>query len=178
LEADGERLPCRLRRPARRFHRGIDLRQRQAGMVEKGLARNGQLHAAGTAAQQFDPDLVFQIPNLPAQRRLRSAQPSFGRQGSGSIINISSTYGHEGAAGASVYVGSKHAVEGITKSVALEVAKSGIRVNGVAPGPTDTGKLSLRSDARPLSTASHVGLSATARGNLNDPGCVKTRGSM
>jgi NAD(P)-dependent dehydrogenase (short-subunit alcohol dehydrogenase family) len=63
------------------------------------------------------------------------------RQGSGSIINISSTYGHEGAPGASVYVGSKHAVEGITKSVALETAKWGIRVNGVAPGPTDTGML-------------------------------------
>jgi NAD(P)-dependent dehydrogenase (short-subunit alcohol dehydrogenase family) len=63
------------------------------------------------------------------------------RQGSGSIINISSTYGHEGAAGASIYVGSKHAVEGITKSVALEIAKSGIRVNVVAPGPTDTGML-------------------------------------
>ena len=62
-------------------------------------------------------------------------------QGSGSIINISSTYGHEGAAGASIYVGAKHAVEGITKSVALEVAASGIRVNGVAPGPTDTGML-------------------------------------
>jgi len=46
-------------------------------------------------------------------------------QGSGSIINISSTYGHEGAAGASVYVGSKHAVEGITKSVALETAQVG-----------------------------------------------------
>jgi NAD(P)-dependent dehydrogenase (short-subunit alcohol dehydrogenase family) len=62
-------------------------------------------------------------------------------QGSGSIVNISSTYGHEGVAGASVYVGSKHAVEGITKSVALETAGSGIRVNGVAPGPTDTGML-------------------------------------
>ena len=62
-------------------------------------------------------------------------------QGSGNIINISSTYGHEGAPGAAVYVGSKHAVEGITKSVALEVAKWGIRVNGVAPGPTDTGML-------------------------------------
>ena len=37
--------------------------------------------------------------------------------------------------------GSKHAVEGITKSVALEAAKSGIRVNAVAPGPTDTGML-------------------------------------
>ena len=46
-------------------------------------------------------------------------------QGSGNIINISSTYGHEGAAGASIYVGSKHAVEGITKSVALELANVG-----------------------------------------------------
>jgi NAD(P)-dependent dehydrogenase (short-subunit alcohol dehydrogenase family) len=43
--------------------------------------------------------------------------------------------------GRSVYAGSKHAVEGITKSVALEIAKSGIRVNAVAPGPTETGML-------------------------------------
>ena len=62
-------------------------------------------------------------------------------QGSGSIINLTSTYGHKGGAFASIYAGSKHAVEGITKSVALEVAKSGIRVNAVAPGPTDTGML-------------------------------------
>ncbi|MFE5022203.1 SDR family NAD(P)-dependent oxidoreductase [Streptomyces sp. NPDC056656] len=61
--------------------------------------------------------------------------------GPGGEVAISSTYGHEGAPGAAVHVGSKHAVEGITKSVALEVAKSGIRVNAVAPGPTDTGML-------------------------------------
>jgi NAD(P)-dependent dehydrogenase (short-subunit alcohol dehydrogenase family) len=61
-------------------------------------------------------------------------------QGSGSIINISSTYGHEGAAGASVYVGSKHAVEGITKSVArlqkhrgsLGTSKD-VRIHGMRP---------------------------------------------
>src|ERR1700742_2024675 len=63
------------------------------------------------------------------------------KQGSGNIINISSTYGHEGAAGASIYAGAKHAVEGITRSVAREIAKSGIRVNGVGPGPTDPRRL-------------------------------------
>lgn len=62
-------------------------------------------------------------------------------QGSGNVINISSTYGHEGAAYASVYAGSKHAVEGITKSAALEVAATCVRVNAVAPGPTETGML-------------------------------------
>ena len=83
----------------------------------------------------FDTNVLGVI--LSMKHEVRAMQG----QGSGSIINISSTYGHAAAAGASIYVGSKHAVEGITKSVALETAKSGIRVNGVAPGPTDTGML-------------------------------------
>jgi NAD(P)-dependent dehydrogenase (short-subunit alcohol dehydrogenase family) len=62
-------------------------------------------------------------------------------QGSGAIVNISSTYGHRGAGGASVYAASKHAVEGLTKSAALEAATWGVRVNAVAPGPVDTGML-------------------------------------
>jgi len=62
-------------------------------------------------------------------------------QGSGSIVNVSSAYGSIGAPGASVYVASKHAVEGLTKSAALEVAGTGVRVNVVAPGTTDTGML-------------------------------------
>jgi NAD(P)-dependent dehydrogenase (short-subunit alcohol dehydrogenase family) len=62
-------------------------------------------------------------------------------QGSGSIVNVSSAYGSVGAPGASVYVASKHAVEGMTKSAALEVAGTGVRVNVVAPGATDTGML-------------------------------------
>jgi NAD(P)-dependent dehydrogenase (short-subunit alcohol dehydrogenase family) len=58
-------------------------------------------------------------------------------QDSGSIVNISSTYGHKAAASAAAYV-SKFAVEGLTKTVALEQGNSGIRVNAVGPGPTDT----------------------------------------
>jgi NAD(P)-dependent dehydrogenase (short-subunit alcohol dehydrogenase family) len=86
-------------------------------------------------AATFDTNVLGVILSMKHEVRVMLAQ------GSGSIINISSTYGHEGAAGASVYVGSKHAVEGITKSVALETVKSGVRVNSVAPGPIDTGML-------------------------------------
>ncbi len=54
--------------------------------------------------------------------------------GGGSIINTSSIAGHIGMAGAAVYIASKHAVEGLTKTAALEVAKQKVRVNAVAPG--------------------------------------------
>src|SRR6476646_1555585 len=122
-------------------------------LVDKTVARFGRLDVAvnnaGTEGQggpitdqtaesyaaTFDTNVLGVILSMKHEVRVMQGQ------GSGSIINISSTYGHEGAAGASVYSGSKHAIEGITKSVALEIAKSGIRVNGVAPGPTDTGML-------------------------------------
>jgi NAD(P)-dependent dehydrogenase (short-subunit alcohol dehydrogenase family) len=90
---------------------------------------------AESYAATFDTNVLGVVLSMKHEVRAMQAQ------GNGSIINISSTYGHEGAAGASIYVGAKHAVEGITKSVALEIAKSGIRVNAVAPGPTDTGML-------------------------------------
>src|ERR1700723_4645775 len=90
---------------------------------------------AESYATTFDTNVLGVLLSMKHEVRVMQ------KQGRGNIINISSTYGHEGAAFASVYVASKHAVEGITKSVALEIVKSGIRVNAVAPGPVDTGML-------------------------------------
>jgi NAD(P)-dependent dehydrogenase (short-subunit alcohol dehydrogenase family) len=122
-------------------------------LVDKTIERFGRLdvavNAAGSEGQPgpiidqtaesyaatFDTNVLGVILSMKHEVRVMQ------ERGSGSIINISSTYGHKGTASAPLYAGSKHAVEGLTKSVALQVAKSGIRVNAVAPGPTDTGLL-------------------------------------
>ncbi|MFZ0736445.1 MAG: glucose 1-dehydrogenase [Candidatus Acidiferrales bacterium] len=90
---------------------------------------------AESFAATFDTNVLGTL--LSMKHELRIMLP----QRSGSIVNVSSSYGSVGAAGASVYVASKHAVVGLTKSAALEVAGTGIRVNVVAPGTTDTGML-------------------------------------
>jgi NAD(P)-dependent dehydrogenase (short-subunit alcohol dehydrogenase family) len=90
---------------------------------------------AETYAATFDTNVLGTL--LSMKHELRVMLP----QKHGSIVNVSSTYGRVGAAGASVYVASKHAVEGLTKAAALEVAESGVRVNVVAPGPIETGML-------------------------------------
>jgi NAD(P)-dependent dehydrogenase (short-subunit alcohol dehydrogenase family) len=122
-------------------------------LVDKTVARFGRLDIAvnnaateGTGglvtdqtaesyAATFDTNVLGTL--LSMKHELRVMLP----QGSGSIVNISSAYGSVGAPGASVYVASKHAVEGMTKSAALETAGTGVRVNVVAPGTTDTGML-------------------------------------
>ena len=130
-----------------------DLGDEVRSLVDQTVARFGRIdaavNAAGTEGQPcpvidqtaesyaatFNTNVLGTLLSMKHELRVMQAQ------GRGSIVNISSTYGHEGAAGASVYVASKHAVEGMTKSAALEAASSGVRINAVAPGPTETGML-------------------------------------
>jgi NAD(P)-dependent dehydrogenase (short-subunit alcohol dehydrogenase family) len=92
--------------------------------------------SAESYANTFDTNVLGTLLSL--KHELRVMLP----QGSGSIINISSTMGERGAMNASLYVASKHAVEGLTKAAAIEAAARGVRVNAVAPGPIETEMLS------------------------------------
>jgi NAD(P)-dependent dehydrogenase (short-subunit alcohol dehydrogenase family) len=122
-------------------------------MIDKTVARFGRLDVAvnnaGTEgapgpiteqtsesyAATFDTNVLGVL--LCMKHELRVMQS----QGFGSIVNISSTMGSRGAADASLYTASKHAVEGLTKSGALEAAAFGVRVNAIAPGPVETAML-------------------------------------
>ena len=122
-------------------------------LIEGAAARFGRIDVAvNNAGTEGSPaPIVDQTPEAYAatfetnvlgvllcmKHELRVMQP----QGSGSIVNVSSTMGSRGAPNASLYVASKHAVEGLTKSGALEAAPFGVRVNAVAPGPVETGML-------------------------------------
>ncbi len=69
-------------------------------------------------------------------------------EGGGSIVNTASTAGVTGIAGVALYTASKHAIVGLTKAAALELAQSNIRVNAVAPGPVRTGLLTRMLDGK------------------------------
>jgi len=110
-------------------------------LVDATVARFGRLDAAvnnagtegkpGPVTDQtaesynatFETNVLGTLLSMKHELRVMLAQ------GHGSIVNVSSTYGRTGAAGASVYAASKHAVEGLTKSAAIEVAGRGVRVN-------------------------------------------------
>jgi NAD(P)-dependent dehydrogenase (short-subunit alcohol dehydrogenase family) len=119
-------------------------------LVDRTVARFGRLDAAvnnagtegkpgpvteqtaETYAATFDTNVLGTVLSMKHEMRVMQGQ------GHGSIINLSSTMGHKGAPGASIYTASKHAVEGLTKAAALEGANFGVRVNAVAPGPVET----------------------------------------
>lgn len=118
-------------------------------MVDFAVATHGRLDVAFNnagvewmgpleAATEAEYRRVFDINVWGVLSSLRHEIPAMLRTGGGAIVNTSSIAGHVGMAQVSIYIASKHAVEGLTKAAALEFAKQGIRVNSVAPAAIET----------------------------------------
>jgi NAD(P)-dependent dehydrogenase (short-subunit alcohol dehydrogenase family) len=122
-------------------------------LVERTVARFGRLdvavNSAGTEgtpgsivdqtvesySATFDANVLGTFLSMKHELRVMLQQKQ------GVVVNLSSTMGSRGNAQNPMYVASKHAIEGLTKSAALEAGRSNVRVNAVAPGPIDTGML-------------------------------------
>lgn len=174
---EGERLAAELReRGGRAVFRVTDVTRHadNEALVALALASFGRLDAAfdnagieatGTLLDFDDAtyERVFDTNVRGVFSSIRAQIPAL-RATRGSIIITSSTAGSRGFPGASIYTASKHAVEGIMKAAAHELAPFGVRVNVVAPGPTITDMLDRFTGGQPEALIARIplGRGATA----------------
>jgi NAD(P)-dependent dehydrogenase (short-subunit alcohol dehydrogenase family) len=155
-DEEGKALAAELRTlggAAEYIHADVAIEDDVRALVEGTVTRFGKLDAAVNNAGYTGSSgplttqtaeayhTVFNTNVLGLLFALKHELRVMTEQGHGSIVNLSSTFGERGARGAGLYVASKHAVNGLTRSAALEVAGQGIRVNAVAPGPVATAGL-------------------------------------
>ena len=143
------------------------------GLVELALERFGRLDVAINnaaleargAIEDFDEatyNRVFDANVKGMFFAMKAQVAAMRRGGGGSIVNVSSTGGSRGMPNMSIYVASKHAVEGLSRAAALELAGANIRVNVIAPGPTLTPMLVRVTDGHPEAFASRVPMGRAA----------------
>lgn len=113
----------------------VEAAVREFGRVDVAVNNAGTEGTLGPIVQQTAENFTrtFDINVKGTLLAMKHEIPVIARQG-GAIVNLSSMVGDVGMAGASVYVASKHAINGLTRSAALETARMGVRVNAVAPG--------------------------------------------
>ncbi|KAK5379824.1 hypothetical protein LTR11_003452 [Exophiala xenobiotica] len=135
----------------------VDVRSREEvdGWIDETVAKfsalDGAANMAGTIPRDHnvgtietmddeDWDLVFVVNVTGMKNCLRAQLKYIGKNGrtGGSVVNAGSGLSLEGRGGTSAYTSSKHAVLGLTRCVAKEVGKRGVRVNCIAPGFTET----------------------------------------
>jgi NAD(P)-dependent dehydrogenase (short-subunit alcohol dehydrogenase family) len=174
-QAEGEALAAEIKsRAGQAVFRSTDVSKRADADALVALAvssfgrldiafNNAGIEAVGSIVDVTDDDYdrVFDTNVRGVVHSVRAQVPAL-REAGGVIILTSSTAGSRGFAGASLYTASKHAVEGLGRALALELAPLGIRVNVVAPGPTDTAMLDRFTDGNPGRLAARVPLGRAA----------------
>jgi meso-butanediol dehydrogenase / (S,S)-butanediol dehydrogenase / diacetyl reductase len=124
--------PARLLAWAERIYGRLDILVNNAGILFQGDSQT-------CTDAQWDSTMMVNVTSV--FRLSRAAVPLMARHGGGAIINVASDWGLVAAAQAVAYGTSKGAIVQLTRSMASDHARQGIRVNAVCPGDTDTAML-------------------------------------